>query len=107
MNRELLLQALRAALRNLDPRELWHAPVLLATWVASLVATICAVRASAGFDATLFSAAWLWQLAGWLWLTIVFANFVHRNDPGMLQASSRLSFLAKPRRVFGGRQLPA
>ncbi|MCZ2850206.1 potassium-transporting ATPase subunit KdpB [Modestobacter sp. VKM Ac-2978] len=57
--------ALAGAIRKLDPRGLVRQPVVFVVWVGSVFSTVLAVT-----DPSVFG----WLIAGWLWLTVLFAN---------------------------------
>ncbi|WP_426593427.1 potassium-transporting ATPase subunit KdpB [Cellulomonas sp. McL0617] len=76
-----IVGALPGALRGLDPRSLWDAPVLFVVEVGAAVTTVLAVA-----DPTAFA----WAIAVWLWLTILFATLAESiaEGRGKAQAAS-------------------
>lgn len=69
----ILKSALKQTLIKLNPKYLWDQPVLLVLEVAavlSLIVTLFAPPAQLGG-----TQAVAWQLTGWLWATLLFANF--------------------------------
>ncbi|MFZ0159891.1 MAG: potassium-transporting ATPase subunit KdpB [Kineosporiaceae bacterium] len=75
----MLVRALPDSLRKLDPRTLWRNPVMFVVEVGSLLTTISAVR-----DPSTFA----WTIAGWLWLTVVFANLAEAVAEGRGKAQA-------------------
>jgi potassium-transporting ATPase ATP-binding subunit len=79
MTPRFLLRALPSALRKLDPRLLWRSPVMLVVEVGSVLSTAFVIA-----DVTLFGAL----LAGWLWLTVLFANLAEAVAEGRGRAQA-------------------
>jgi len=81
----MLMNALLAALRKLDPRELARNPVIFVTEIAALVVTGFFLRDWLGqTGAPLFAG----QIAGWLWFTVLFANFAEAVAEGRGKAQA-------------------
>jgi K+-transporting ATPase ATPase B chain len=76
---EILGRAVRDAFVKLDPRALAGNPVILATEVVAILATVSAVAQPSGFVV---------QLAGWLWATVLFANFAESVAEGRGKAAA-------------------
>ncbi|MCL9795782.1 potassium-transporting ATPase subunit KdpB [Frankia sp. AgKG'84/4] len=74
-----LLRGLPSALRKLDPRTLWHNPVMLIVEVGAVFTTVLAVA-----DPSVFG----WLITGWLWLTVVFANLAEAVAEGRGKAQA-------------------
>ncbi len=76
-----LIAALPAALKALDPRVMWHNPVMFVVEIGALLTTVTIF--------TDFSAFTVW-IAVWLWLTVVFANLADSvaEGRGKAQAAS-------------------
>ena len=68
LRRKLYRRAVAAAFVKLDPRRQVRNPVMFVTEVGALVVSLLAVRAAGQTGFTL-------AIAGWLWLTVLFANF--------------------------------
>jgi K+-transporting ATPase ATPase B chain len=83
---EIVGPAIGDAFKKLDPRWLARNPVIFVTAVAALMATIFFVRDLLQHGNALFSG----QIALWLWLTVVFANFAEAvaEGRGKAQAAS-------------------
>ncbi|MCU1618882.1 MAG: kdpB [Modestobacter sp.] len=93
--------ALAASVRKLDPRAQLHQPVIFVVWVGSAFSTLLAVA-----HPTLFG----WLIAGWLWLTVLFANVAEAVAEG--RGKAQAATLRKARtttvgRLFDGREVPA
>ncbi|SFB68441.1 K+-transporting ATPase ATPase B chain [Bosea sp. CRIB-10] len=80
----IVLTALKSAFSKLDPRELTGNPVILATEVVAALATVSAIVAIANGQAAAFPI----QIAIWLWLTVVFANFAEAIAEGRGKAAA-------------------
>ena len=81
----ILARATRDAVRKLDPRQLAHNPVIFVTEVVSLVVTILFVRdLVTGNGLALFT----FQIAAWLWFTVLFANFAEAVAEGRGKAQA-------------------
>lgn len=76
-----LLTSLPAALRKLDPRVMWHSPVMFVVLVGAAFTTASAVASPSVFA---------WSVTVWLWLTVVFANLAEAvaEGRGRAQAAS-------------------
>ena len=74
-----LFRALPGALRKLDPRQMWHNPVMFIVEVGAALTTVIAIaepflggpEMSGG---TSVPDPFTWNIAVWLWLTVIFAN---------------------------------
>jgi K+-transporting ATPase ATPase B chain len=71
--------ALLGAVRKLDPRGLVRQPVVFVVWVGSVFSTVLAV-----LDPSVFG----WLIAGWLWLTVLFANVAEAVAEGRGKAQA-------------------
>ena len=83
-----LLKGLPGAFRKLDPRDLWHNPVMLIVEVGAALTTVLAIALPflRGGDALAFT----WSIAVWLWLTVLFATLAESvaEGRGKAQAAS-------------------
>lgn len=88
-----LLAALPGALRKLDPRAQWRNPVMFLVWAGAALTTVIAVAEpflggpaeSGGAPVPLpFTAV----IAGWLWLTVLFANLAESVAEGRGKAQA-------------------
>ena len=83
----LVATAMRDALLKLDPRQLFHNPVMFVTAIVATLSTILFVRTLVtGHGNALFEG----QLLFWLWLTVLFGNFAEAlaEGRGKAQAAS-------------------
>ncbi len=98
---EQVRPALAASVRKLDPRTLLRQPVVFVVWVGSVFSTVLAIA-----DPTLFG----WLIAGWLWLTVLFANLAEAvaEGRGKAQAASlRRARTTTVAHLLDGREVPA
>ncbi|HFN8210241.1 TPA: potassium-transporting ATPase subunit KdpB, partial [Escherichia coli] len=82
----LAVQALKEAVKKLNPQAQWRNPVMFIVWIGSLLTTcICIAMASGAMPGNaLFSAA----ISGWLWVTVLFANFAEALAEGRSKAQA-------------------
>ncbi len=84
--RSLLAPALRDALRKLDPRVQWRNPVMFVVYVGSLLTTVLWGQALAGHGE---APAWfIFNIALWLWFTVLFANLAEALAEGRSKAQA-------------------
>ena len=81
---KILARACLDALVKLDPRKLLGNPVILATEVVAVLATVSLIDALARGVSPLFSI----QIALWLWATVLFANFAESVAEGRGKAAA-------------------
>jgi K+-transporting ATPase ATPase B chain len=85
-DRSLLAPAARAALGKLDPRVQWRNPVMFVVYVGSILTTILWVQALTGAGE---APAWfIFNIALWLWFTVLFANFAEALAEGRSKAQA-------------------
>jgi len=80
----VVARAAVSALAKLDPRKLTSNPVILTTEVVAALATISAIAAFRGGASPWFAV----QIAFWLWITVVFANFAESVAEGRGKAAA-------------------
>lgn len=80
----MLARAGRDAVVKLDPRRLTSNPVIFATWIVALLATMSTALAIASGGAWGFAL----QMAFWLWATVLFANFAESIAEGRGKAAA-------------------
>jgi K+-transporting ATPase ATPase B chain len=93
--------ALVGSLKKLDPRAQLHQPVIFVVWVGSAFSTVLAIA-----EPTLFG----WLIAGWLWLTVLFANVAEAVAEGRGKAQAATLRKARTTTVahlVDGREVPA
>jgi K+-transporting ATPase ATPase B chain len=84
--RSLLVPAALDALRKLDPRVQWRNPVMFVVYVGSLVTTGLWLDALGGRGE---APAWfIFNVAIWLWFTVLFANFAEALAEGRSKAQA-------------------
>ena len=81
---KILIRASLDALVKLDPRKLVGNPVILATEVVAVLATVSVVDALVHHTALGFAI----QIAAWLWATVLFANFAESVAEGRGKAAA-------------------
>ncbi|MEU7023543.1 potassium-transporting ATPase subunit KdpB [Streptomyces sp. NPDC046203] len=90
------------ALRKLDPRVMVKTPVMFVVLVGSVVTTALAIQSPSDWFG--------WAIAGWLWLTTVFANLAEAVAEGRGKAQADTLRKAKTdtvaRRLAGGAEEP-
>jgi len=87
-----LLDALPAAFRKLDPRQLWRNPVMLIVEVGAAVSTILAIATTLGLKDDSSSPSSLlfgWSIAIWLWLTVIFGTVAEAVAEGRGKAQAQ------------------
>jgi len=82
----LLLPALLDALRKLSPAVQWRNPVMFVVYIGSLLTTLLWLQALVG---TGEAPAWfIFNIALWLWFTVLFANFAEALAEGRSKAQA-------------------
>ncbi|MBV9996511.1 MAG: potassium-transporting ATPase subunit KdpB [Caulobacteraceae bacterium] len=84
LSSSVMVRAVRDSFVKLDPRQLSRNPVILATEVVAVLATISTIDAFR----TGASPWWAFQLALWLWFTVLFANFAESIAEGRGKAAA-------------------
>ncbi len=74
-----LLTSTPGALRKLDPRTLWHNPVMFIVEIGSVYTTVLAIGHPTTFA---------WLITVWLWLTVIFANLAEAVAEGRGKAQA-------------------
>ena len=83
----LLRQAVISAFLKLSPHIQWRNPVMFIVWVGSMITTVMAAGMLSGKLAG--NGDFPAMLAGWLWLTLLFANFAEALAEGRSQAQAK------------------
>ncbi|ARJ04489.1 potassium-transporting ATPase ATP-binding subunit [Cnuibacter physcomitrellae] len=86
-----LWKGLPGAFRKLDPREMWHNPVMFLVEVGAALTTVIAIAQPflpAETGAGSVSLAFTWAIAVWLWLTVLFANLAESVAEGRGKAQA-------------------
>ncbi len=74
-----LWRSLPDALVKLDPRTLWHNPVMFIVEIGAVFTTVLAIA-----DPSVLA----WPITVWLWLTVVFANLAEAVAEGRGKAQA-------------------
>ncbi|MEN6371831.1 MAG: potassium-transporting ATPase subunit KdpB [Armatimonadota bacterium] len=82
---QLIPQASLDALKKLDPRKMIHNPVMFVVEIGSVISTYYAVAEAVSRGSNL---AFLSTIAGWLWFTVIFANFAEAMAEGRGKAQA-------------------
>jgi len=85
-DRSLLGPALVDALHKLSPRAQWHNPVMFVVYIGSILTTVLWAQALAGHGE---APAWfIFNIALWLWFTVLFANLAEALAEGRSKAQA-------------------
>jgi potassium-transporting ATPase ATP-binding subunit len=85
-DRALLGPALLDSLRKLDPRMQWRNPVMFVVYIGSILTTVLWLQALGGHGE---APAWfIFNIALWLWFTVLFANFAEALAEGRSKAQA-------------------
>jgi K+-transporting ATPase ATPase B chain len=84
LSSSVVARAMMSAFAKLDPRRLATNPVILTTEVVAVLATISAVTAFHAGGSPAFAI----QIAAWLWITVLFANFAESVAEGRGKAAA-------------------
>jgi K+-transporting ATPase ATPase B chain len=84
LSSSVVSRAIRDSFVKLDPRKLARNPVILATEIVAVLATASTVNAFA----TGATPGWAFQVALWLWFTVLFANFAESIAEGRGKAAA-------------------
>jgi K+-transporting ATPase ATPase B chain len=99
LEREILIPALGASFKKLDPRHMIGNPVMFVTEVGAIITTFEVFRASSHGE----SVGFVVQIALWLWFTVVFANLAEALAEG--RGKAQADALRKTRtKTFGNRE---
>jgi K+-transporting ATPase ATPase B chain len=84
LNSHVVIRAIQDSFIKLDPRKLTGNPVILATEIVAFLATVSTIDDfRTGADPW-----WAFQIALWLWFTVVFANFAESIAEGRGKAAA-------------------
>jgi K+-transporting ATPase ATPase B chain len=84
LSSNVMLRAIQDSFIKLDPRKLSKNPVILATEVVAALATVSTVDAFVRGNYPW----WAFQIALWLWFTVIFANFAESIAEGRGKAAA-------------------
>src|SRR5271169_5385385 len=90
LDRSLIVPAIWASFRKLDPRTLVKNPVMFCVEIVSVLTTIFFVRdlVTGGGKAVGMHALFSGQISVWLWFTVLFANFAEAVAEGRGKAQA-------------------
>src|SRR5579863_9136421 len=90
LDRSLLVPAIGASFRKLDPRTLIKNPVMFVVEIVSVATTIFFLRDlfTGGGTVVGSNPAFSGQIAFWLWFTVIFANFAEAVAEGRGKAQA-------------------
>jgi K+-transporting ATPase ATPase B chain len=88
-----LLEALPGAFKKLNPRDMWHNPVMFIVEIGAAYTTVLAIAqpftGGAGTSGgSTVPGSFTWGIAVWLWLTVVFANLAESVAEGRGKAQA-------------------
>ncbi len=83
-----LVRGLPGAVVKLDPRELWHNPVMLIVEVGAALTTALAIALPFLHAASGATITFTWLIAVWLWLTVLFATLAESVAEGRGKAQA-------------------
>lgn len=88
-----LTAALPGAIRKLDPREMWHNPVMFLVEIGAVLTTVLAVAepflgGPGTSGGTAIPVSFTWAITIWLWLTVLFANLAESIAEGRGKAQA-------------------
>ena len=81
---ELIRSSIKGSFRRLDPRTLWHNPVMFVVEIVSVITTVISVN-------NLINGGPFWfniHISVWLWFTVLFANFAEALAEGRGKAQA-------------------
>ena len=84
LSSHVVVRAIQDSFVKLDPRKLTGNPVILATEIVAVLATVSTIDAFR----TGANPWWAFQIALWLWFTVVFANFAESIAEGRGKAAA-------------------
>ncbi|CAG9298179.1 potassium-transporting ATPase subunit KdpB [Celerinatantimonas diazotrophica] len=77
MNSTIYIDSTLEAIKRFNPKCLIRSPILFSIWVAAVLSSLQSIVGS-----QLVGASISWQLTGWLWLTLFFANIAETLAEG-------------------------
>ena len=85
---KIVRPALLESLRKLDPRTLWHNPVMLIVEIGAILTTIILVGQLTGIGDSGDPTGFIAWIAAWLWFTVLFANVAEAMAEGRGKAQA-------------------
>lgn len=98
---DLAKEAIKASFKMMTPKAQFSNPVMFVTYLSAVASTLHLINAE--------SVSWFeWQITGWLWATVLFANFAQSfaESRGKAQADSlkKTKFESLVRKLVGGKE---
>jgi K+-transporting ATPase ATPase B chain len=84
----LVLAGIRDSFAKLDPRVQFRNPVMFVVFLGSILTTVIGIGALTGRMTGVGSPSFVLQIAAWLWLTVLFANFAEAVAEGRGKAQA-------------------
>jgi K+-transporting ATPase ATPase B chain len=89
-----LFASVPGALRKLDPRLMWHNPVMFVVEIGAALTTVLAIAqpflgGETQSSASPTSLSFIWAITVWLWLTVLFANMAEAVAEGRGKAQAK------------------
>ena len=97
----IVRQALKDALRKLDPRHQARNPVMFVVFAGSVLTTALGIHATGGRGEA--PAGFIFAISVWLWLTVLFANFAEAMAEG--RGKAQADALRRSRREMSAKRL--
>jgi len=97
----IVRQALKDALRKLDPRHQARNPVMFVVFAGSVLTTALGIHAIGGRGEA--PAGFIFAISVWLWLTVLFANFAEAMAEG--RGKAQADALRRSRREMSAKRL--
>ena len=88
LTRAIVLAAIRDSFAKLSPKVQFRNPVMFVVLVGSLFTTVLGMGAALGRIGNAGHPAFILAIAGWLWLTVLFANFAEAVAEGRGKAQA-------------------
>ena len=103
VTRSIVMAAIRDSFRKLDPRVQFRNPVMFVVLVGSILTTVIGIAAASGAMTGAGRPGFIFAIAAWLWLTVLFANFAEAVAEGRGKAQAET--LRSMRRLVHARRL--
>jgi K+-transporting ATPase ATPase B chain len=84
----IVTSAIKGSFAKLNPRVQFRNPVMFVVFIASIFTTIIGIAAAAGLIKDAGHPPFVLAIAGWLWLTVLFANFAEAVAEGRGKAQA-------------------
>jgi K+-transporting ATPase ATPase B chain len=88
VTKPIIMAAIGDSFRKLDPRVQIRNPVMFVVYVGSILTTVLGIAAVAGKLADAGDPGFIFSIAAWLWLTVLFANFAEAVAEGRGKAQA-------------------